>query len=185
MQCLRDTLGDGFDQGARFHHPTNAVAEFAEDLFGVVGFAEESAVEPSAGFFGHAADGKDGNQSQRNNDELLRTLAVLSDEGQGGQGDDQDGQHLQDADAILRQRVLQSLADDDADVHRALDDDDVGQGERKNQEHHEKKTDDPVRGLHARFYPDQQTHQQQRSQGQGGAPIKEAKPPFCVRRDAH
>ena len=79
-------------------------------------------------------------KSQRNYDELLRTLAVLSDEGQGGQGDDQDGQHLQDADAILRQRVLQSLADDDADVHRALDDDDVSQSERKNQEHHEKKT---------------------------------------------
>src|SRR3569833_1112384 len=130
MERFGDARGDGFEQRPGFHHGTDLRSEAGEDGVGFVGFAEEAPVDPGAKPMGEAADSSEQSEAGGDHEDANQHAAVLA-HGGGGEDDGDADQDLQDADAAGGEQILNALADEDADVHGAVDDDGVGHGERE------------------------------------------------------
>ena len=80
VQRLRDAFCNRPDERAHFDHAAHPLAQLAQNLLGIVGFAEESPVDPYAELGAQLADREDGQQPNPNHYQFLRTLLVLADQ---------------------------------------------------------------------------------------------------------
>ena len=79
-------------------------------------------------------------------------MAVTSERDSGKQDDD-GKQHLQDTDSVGCERVLQALAQYDADIESAVNDDDVSEGDGKEQHESQVRTGRPNWGKFFSSWP--------------------------------
>src|SRR6185312_13444184 len=113
-----------------FHHGADLRGEAGEDGVGLIGFAEEAAVDPGAEALREAADSGEQREARGDHQNANQHAAVLA-HGGGGDYDGDTDQNLEYADAARGQQILDALANEDADVHGAVNDDGIGHGERK------------------------------------------------------
>ena len=140
------------------------------------GLAEEAPVDPGPRAVGHVPDAEDEDDGERQVlDAPWPVHPALTGDGAGHEDGDGDRGHLKGHHSAAGQRVLQALPDDHAHVHRAMDDDHVGEAQRKEEHREERGQHDPVRGDRVRAAGDQAAHDEEcgRRQPDGGARMKQ------------
>ena len=149
VERLRDARRHGFEQRLRFDHGANLLAKFGEDLFGVVGFAEETAIEPGAQLVRELADAQHKNDADEDHAEFQKaSVRRVTENLDRCEGDGDHEKNLQSAHAIFRECILQSLAQRHAHAHGLVDDDHVSESERKQNQRRKRSEDGPLRERH-------------------------------------
>ena len=133
VQDLRDAAGDGLDEGLGLGKAARLIGELAQDQLGIIGLAEELAIEPAL----HAVTdgvvrGEELDESRGDEDEYRdgdRKIFLVPDEREDEMDEDEgDEGELGYEQRIAGERVLGAHAHEKTDIERALDHDDVGEG---------------------------------------------------------
>ena len=132
VQRLGDFSSNTFEKRAGLNDGADFVAETGENLLRIVGIAEKAAVCPRAKPKCSPAEQENGDEQESEGRELIRKAEMVFVGESNSDGQDKYGQeNLHNADSTGGQRVLQSLANDDANIERAVNNNDVGQTRRK------------------------------------------------------
>src|SRR5215469_7321792 len=150
VQNFGNAATDRFDQEGWLGNRAYAVQQLAENNLGLVGFTKESAVEPFAHTDGRSALDKVETNEEGDNEYGYNYIGKLLVPPQRRNHKEQqqqyDGCHLQDLKGGARQQVPCSHAHQNAYVEGALNDNDVGKTERKDQQEDRADITEPLRG---------------------------------------
>src|SRR5271170_4935945 len=139
-----ETARDGFEEGCDFGEVSGFVGEFGEKLLGGVGLAEEALVDPLLKTLGEdKAEGDEDCDAAEDADQVAALMVRVPEEIVEGEGHPNGKQNSQDCERSAGEGVASSLADNDAEIHGTLNDDDVGEGERKEKKDEEDCEVDP------------------------------------------
>ncbi len=148
VQGVADGAGDGFKERLGFGKAAHLVGELVEDDLGVVGFAEELAIEPLLQAFADAkAQGQDERKEDDRADDVGGARLLFVQKGQQqAEADGCDESDLDHPKGGFGESIAGADAQQHADIERPLHDDDVGEGERG--QHEDKSADgaNPVPG---------------------------------------
>ena len=139
MQDLRDAAADGIDEGLGLGEAACLIGELAEDQLGVIGLAEELAVEPALQAVadgvvrGEELDepGGDEDEDRDGDRQIFLVPDERKDEVKEDEGDEGELGYQQ---RIAGERVLGAHAQEEANIQRTLHHDDVGEGEGRGEE---------------------------------------------------
>src|ERR1700735_616567 len=122
-----ETARDGFEEGGDLGKVSGFVGELGEKLLGGVGFAEEALVDPLLETLGEEkAEGEEDCDDAEDSDDVAALMVRMAEEIIEGE-DHPNGKHdSHGCESFAGEGVASSLADDDAEIHGTLNDDDVG-----------------------------------------------------------
>ena len=149
VEGIAETLCDGFDERSDLGKVAGLVGEFGEELLGGVGFAEEALVDLLLETLGEseAEDEEDDEDAEDADDVDVALMARVSHEVDHREGQPDGEKDSQNVERLAREGVARALTDENANVDGAVDDDDVGEGQGKEQKDEERGKDDPSRDV--------------------------------------
>ena len=180
-----DAVGDGVDEGSDFGEVAGFVGELGEELLGGVGVAEEALIDFLLEPFGEdEAEGEEEAEDAEDADEIdVALMARVAEVVQQGPDKPKCKQDADDGDGLASEEVSGALADEDADIHCALDDDDVCEGDGEEGEHAQGGGKEPLGDAFADVAATEESVEEQKrdgGDGDGGADVEDAEAAFGV-----
>jgi len=167
VEGIAETLCDGFDERSDLGKVAGLVGEFGEELLGGVGFAEEALIDRLLEAFGEPeSEGKeDGEDAEDANNIDVALMAGVREEILEAECQPNAEEESENVDRLASESVFRALTNEDAEVDGSMDDDDIGEGDGKEQKDAERSKDDPSREVLAHVFTANDGNQDEDEEG--------------------